>query len=486
LQYVLLEPDKIEGVGRSRTIPASAGRPYGQVEATVLPGHGPGEVKKDDCVKEWKKFDMIVLGDVSRRMLSDYDMEALEKFVGERGGTLVVIAGPRYMPHTFANTPLEHMLPAVFEPGDHYVRAPVKGGDEKAEKTAPRGFKIALTPEGQRHAIMKQLDDREENSRLWRSMPKIYWRYPIGGTKVAATVLAYAAEPSNPSAAADKNPSAEELRKLRQLQRRRALISVQRYKSGRVLFLSFDRTWRFRYRVGDTYHHRFWGQVLRWATGDKLPAGTRLVRLGTNKVRYGPEEQVKVEAKIFDHNFDPIAEADSKDIAVKIFKLSEHAASKNAPERKPAKSDWEPVHEKKLSPVKGMPGRFEAELGEVGDAYGPGEYRVELHGAAVEKILKAEDKQDGVATRFHVAESTYDEQRHLAPDPAAAEEIARASNGKVVRPHEAAALTEPLGPGVEVRTDLRQSSLWDTWPMLVIIVAAAAAEWILRKRIGLA
>ena len=58
------------------------------------------------------------------------------------------------------------------------------------------------------------------------------------------------------------------------------------FGQGKVLMLTTDQSWRLRHRVGDTRHHRFWGQVLRWGSGEKLRAGNTFVRLGTDKLRY--------------------------------------------------------------------------------------------------------------------------------------------------------------------------------------------------------
>ena len=45
------------------------------------------------------------------------------------------------------------------------------------------------------------------------------------------------------------------------------------------------------FRVGDVYHHRFWGQLARWSAAEKLlPAGNRFVR-------YGPREPVFTEGQ---------------------------------------------------------------------------------------------------------------------------------------------------------------------------------------------
>ena len=46
------------------------------------------------------------------------------------------------------------------------------------------------------------------------------------------------------------------------------------------------------YKVGDTYHHRLWAQIMRWATAGRLPAGTEHVKLGSDRVRYRAGERI--------------------------------------------------------------------------------------------------------------------------------------------------------------------------------------------------
>src|SRR5205823_15241 len=76
-----------------------------------------------------------------------------------------------------------------------------------------------------------------------------------------------------------------------------ALIARQNYGFGRVLFVGLDSTWRWRFKTGDTYHHRFWGQVIRWAASDTpLLTGNEFVRFGPRKpvVEQGGEVDIGV------------------------------------------------------------------------------------------------------------------------------------------------------------------------------------------------
>jgi len=447
LQYVLLSPDRIAGQGKPAAVPASASRPLGQIEATALPA----------SAAEWMKFDAIVLGDVPPSALPDGQMQAIRKFVTERGGTLIVIAGPNYMPHAFSRTALAEILPTTAEPTEGFV-----GG---ARKT---GFRIALTTAGRDSVVMRQQVEPERNQAVWDAVPDLFWRHPTTAAKEAASVLAYAMPPSPPEFLRPPPPeqaSDEQLLRKREFQRRQferdnALIVVHHVAAGRVMMLATDRTWRLRYRVGDTYHHKFWGQVMRWATANKLPAGTDFVKLGTDRTRYGPGRPIRVRAKIVQPDLTPVV---SKNVAVKV-----HAGRKL-------------LLRKALEYVEGSAGLYQAEIAQLPS----GTYRVELEAGEAEPILAAE-KVKKVVTEFSVDPVVGAEQVELSADRGLLRRLANVTGGVVLDPHQAARVADALGEKSLQRREPRELRLWDSWPLLILIVILASCEWILRKRVGLA
>ncbi len=453
LQYVLLEPDHVAGRLERRKIPASASRPLEQVEATALP----------ESEEEWLKFDVVILGDVPPASLEKEDAEALHKFVTERGGTLVVIAGPSYMPHAYEETLLAEVLPVSFEPSTQAVfQAP-----------EPQ-YRLAMTPAGREDVILRQKVDPAENREVWNALPPLYWRHPIKEAKPGATVLAYAVPPDAPDYVPQPRPAgadapapapsedpadAETLAKRRRFERTHALLVRQAGGLGQVLFLGFDRTWRLRYRVGDTYHHKFWGQVLRWATGGKLPAGTDFVKLGPDRSRYAPDQHVRVKAKIVDREYVPVV---SDEVAVKLFDGSRL------------------VTRAKMSFVSESPGLYTADLGTLP----PGRYRIELDAPDAEEILAA-DEVDKVSTTFAVEAAAPEELVELAPDRGLLSRLARRSNGRSVDAPAARELIGSLAPPDRDRAQRRSYALWYHWPTLVLILAVATLEWVARKKVGL-
>ncbi|MGB0645130.1 MAG: hypothetical protein ACPGQF_10320, partial [Akkermansiaceae bacterium] len=90
LQSVLLEPDRISGHSPPKVV-ASASRPFGEANATHLP----------EVEEEWRKFDVIIVGDIGPDALSNSQWRILEGCVKERAALMVLVAGPEYMPHSF-------------------------------------------------------------------------------------------------------------------------------------------------------------------------------------------------------------------------------------------------------------------------------------------------------------------------------------------------------------------------------------------------
>ncbi len=440
LQHVLFEPDRVEGEAARLRAPASVSAPDDRAAATALP----------ENELEWLKFDAIVLGDVDPAMLQAADREALRRFVVDRGGTLIVIAGPEFMPHAYVGSPLEEILPVRV--------APVTEGRVRSPDTA---FRLALTAEGRDSVLMRQTTDPEENVRFWESLPTLNWRHPVLEAKPGATVLAYAVPvPSSPegggqSVAVDAL-SAEDRR---QFERTHPLIAVHNVALGRVVFFAFDRTWRLRYRAGDVHHHRFWGQVLRWATANKLPAGTALVKLGTDRPRYSLHSRVQVRARIMRADLTPLV---SSEVAVLLSKDGEFALRK------------------RMAYEGDVPGSYGADLGELA----PGTYRAELAGPEVDAILKA-DGAERVSTEFSVAPSSSMELTELAADPGLPGRLAELSGGVVLAPSEARQVMNALGPPVLVRHEREERALWSSWQLLSLMLLAASGEWILRKKAGL-
>jgi hypothetical protein len=448
LQYVLFHPDRIAEVPSRPAMSASVARPPELSQATALPS----------SQEEWNKFDVIILGDVAPSMLPAEAQEAITQFVTQRGGTLVVVSGPKFMPHHYGNTPLAEILPVRCDASDSVFLA-----------SPERVFRIGLTVEGQAHTILHEKVDPTENVQVWQSFPPIFWRHAVTATKPGATVLAYAVpipppdflKPAASEAGGNAPKDGDEatLRRREAFERENALLALHNVAAGRVLFLGFDSTWRLRYGVGDTYHHRLWGQILRWATANKLLAGTDFVRIGTDRTRYPTGQPVQVRAKILRTDYSPVQ---SDTVAVKI--LSTDGKTLRQPLKYTESSNG--MYE---AEVKGLPG---------------GTYRVELDAPAAQPMLASEGLQT-VWTQFSVDPVFLVETAELATDRGLMSQLATLSQGIVAEPADAARVLDALGPGTVVEYERHEYVLWNSWPLWLAMILLASAEWILRKKVGL-
>ena len=437
LQYVLLEPDKIEGQAPREVIHASASAPKDQTEATALP--------VDE--KEWMKFDVVILGDVSPQALDRAQQEMLRKFVADRGGALIVVGGRFHMPQEFTGSELESLLPVTF-------RAPTGGGDEM--------FKFALTDAGSQSVLTRLKADPQDNDKFWQSVPDINWRNAdVLAAKPGSTVLVYAMPPEPPDFLQGAARTPEALRLRRDFEQARPLVVTQNVAMGQVMYLNTDRTWRLRYRVGDTYHHKFWGQVLRWATAGKLPAGTDYVKLGTDQARYSPHSGIQARAKIVQRDYTPLADTEA---AVAVYNSSSNQL----------------VLRRRMQYVPDSPGAYLANLGELPG----GQYRMELEAPAARDILE-QDKVDKVVAEFSVDPSPMDEWIDLSADRGLPGHLASLTSGVLVEPSQATGVLDALGQDLQVLVQPRQFVLWDSPLVLAMFATLITAEWVIRKKVGL-
>jgi hypothetical protein len=389
-------------------------------------------------------YDCIVLGDVTADQLPPAERVRLEKFVADRGGTLVIVAGKRAMPSAFADNdqdPLAKLLP-------------IETPRVLASKS---GFRVTLTHDGKQTPFL-QLDSAPEQSESrWRQLPSHYWGV-VGRAKPGAAVLATPFEKSD-----EKQPAADE--------RDRALIVRQNYGFGRVLFVGLDSTWRWRFREGDTYHHRFWGQVIRWAAADKpLVSGNEFVRFGTRDAVYQQGQEVDLVVRLGEELGGRTLPADAL-AGARILRRSGDKEEAVA---------LVPLHRKEAQP-RVLEGRLRD--------LPAGQYAVELAIPELADKLNGPPGPDGTSSplraAFTVMPPESDEKIELATNWPLLEELAAKSGGKVFTPENAAELVDLLTQQAATRTERVDTPLWQWWGTLVVLLALLTAEWVWRKLVGL-
>lgn len=230
------------------------------------------EFPKDE--KALFEYDIIIVGDVPRAYFTANQLDALRRFVEDRGGSLLIIAGEQHMPHEYAGTPLEAAMPVVISPSPNPV-------------LTDQPFQWQLTPEGKRSPVTQIEDDPVENARVWANLPGMFWVAGVPRAKPGATVLAV-----HPTRRNADGPY--------------PLVATQPFGAGKSFISLVDSTYLWRRRVGDRYFYRYWGQVLRTLTPKELPGNSRFVQLNADRNAYRLGEKVALSARLLNAYYRPV------------------------------------------------------------------------------------------------------------------------------------------------------------------------------------
>ena len=372
--------------------------------------------------EELLSYDVIIFGDVQPSLISESLLEGIAEFVDRpgQGGAVVFIAGPRFTPAAYRDTPLARLFPC--DPGA--VRLPVP--DEPIEQ----GFSMRPTELGLLSPPMQLELDPVENARTWGNLPPLYWFAELGDLKPGVRVLAV-----HPTATDSRGQPLP-------------LVCIQYVGSGKVLMHATDETWRWRWRAGDVHFQRYWVQMLRYLARSKLTAENRGMVLATDRREYTRGEPVRLRVRFPDESLAPPED----DGVTVVLEHAGHQTRRVQLERSP-----------------GRRGTFETTVNRLG---------VGSHHAWV-----AAPTLPGAAPSldFSVV-APPGEFQQTQTDLAALRQAARLTGGKVYSLEQATRLHRDLPPGRQVPIEpLPPRPLWNQWPLLLVFLLLLASEWILRK-----
>jgi len=233
----------------------------------------------------------------------------------------------------------------------------------------------------------------------------------------------------------------------------------QHYGSGQVLWIGIDSTWRWRHLVGDKYHHRFWGQVGRWAADNKATAGNEFVKFGPERtdVEVGQDAIIRARwTRAFLRRF-PKLKAKAK-----IFRTGDKHPTK-------------PFATLPLVPAETRPLVHEARA----VSLPAGDYHIKL------VVHKADLGPDEISAQLYVNEQPTLELSDLSSNRELLTQLADASHGELFYPDELQKLSERF-QNPQLSTTIHQEiALWDHWLILLLFFGLLTAEWVIRKLNGL-
>ncbi|HEX5139275.1 MAG TPA: VWA domain-containing protein [Planctomycetota bacterium] len=401
--------------------------------------------------RELAEYDVIILMDVDFNhprvapegpASRDKVLEMLEGWV-KRGGGLVLQAGiDGNCPEAYTYPPLNALLPVVPSGLPEHARYDIV--NPRIQK------RFFLTPAGEVHPILRLLRDPEKVREFWRDdlyATEYYWYAPIERPKSSATVLAYRRE------VGEWRPSSERPTD--------ALIAIQDYGLGKVLWLGTNELWRMRKIVENRYFWPFWSNAIRHLATYRLLSGNKRIKIWVDRAdgRYQVGDSVGIEAKFLDENFEPVEPHEG----------DETTMTRRIKVRAPSGEETEiPLYAVISDPPEGL---FQAK-------FAPGK------AGTYSLIAEPEDRDEEVAEATFIVEDTTLEMMDPLLDLRSLEGIARASDGKVLMPDQfKRLLVDRLVPEAAILRsgEPKRTDLWDRGWVLLLVVGLLAAEWILRR-----
>lgn len=229
--------------------------------------------KREDAFQ----YDLVILGDTDAKFFTEEELNTLEELVRDRGASILMLCGPMHSPLSYAETPLEDMLPIRFD------------ADGKWEKVSDSVYPT-LTSEGRSSMVMTLEEKTEDNDRVWSRVAPLDHLPPLLGAKPGATILASLSDSATGS-------------------QRYPLVAWQRYGTGKCLSIATDRLWRLRFNTGDKYHWRIWSQSIQFLTLSRLMGEHKRIRLETDRASYPINAQSRLYAHVLDEQFAPVAQS---------------------------------------------------------------------------------------------------------------------------------------------------------------------------------
>jgi uncharacterized membrane protein len=225
---------------------------------------------------EMMKYDVVLFGDVDSRQFTDRQLQLISDFVNKKGGGFGMVAGPRFSPIAYRNTPVEAVLPVNI--------AQVLPEDPGAEYK--EGWRPIITDEGRRgeaSTIFRFFADAKVNDKyLKEDLQPLFWVLR-GITAKQGTGLVYAEHPgiSGP----DGRPA--------------PVLVLGRFGAGRTLFSAVDDSWRWRYYTGESVFDTYWVQQIRYLARSKK-LGQRRMTFVSDRTTYELGDRVTLNLKVLD------------------------------------------------------------------------------------------------------------------------------------------------------------------------------------------
>jgi uncharacterized membrane protein len=367
-------------------------------------------------------YDAVIFGNIEGDFFTRDQLEMTTDFVSRRGAGLLVLGARSFERAGLVGTPLEEALPLDLT--DRRTPASAVTGAAQATNT------LSLTPDGISHPATRLAVTIDESRKRWSQLPALAAVAVTGAPRPGAQVLAISGGTGGEA---------------------RPLLATQRYGLGRSMIFAGEASWRWRMMrpATDSTYELVWRQLARWLAAS---AAERIEILPVSAALPGTIESIGVLVR--DEEFKPIGDAEV------TLRVKEPGGQ-----------------ERSLSAALADPrdGRYTAAV------------RLDQPGVYVMTADVRRGTQSlGTASRPTLVGGADVELSEPRLNEAVLRRIADATKGQYVSTDSVSALPGLLRQSEVGRPPTELKDLWHTGVSLALIVTLLAAEWLVRRRVGLA
>lgn len=363
-------------------------------------------------------YDLVIIGDVASSFFTRPQMDKIDEMVRKRSGCLLMLGGLENAPASYIGTAIAGLLPVDID---------AEGWHKVDDAVHPRTTEAGLRS----NVVALELPD-EKNDAVWGLVKPMY-KLPSITAKANATNLL---ELSNIQGTRDPYP----------------LMTWARVGSGKSMIIATDQLWRMRFKEGDKYHARFWGQTIQFLTLSRLLGANKRIHLEVERSSYLQGERVSITANVLNESYEPEKAS--------TYTVQVVDATGKDPKEVPVE----------LQEVPRMPGMFQ------------GYYEVKAPGSFLVKANA--DPNLANTANFEVTESTL-EQLEPAMQADLLSKMAQTTGGQFFTLSNLGDLPKCLSGEDRVATENQKKELFDLPAVFVLLLLLAGSEWLLRRKFDL-
>jgi FtsH-binding integral membrane protein len=263
-----------------------------------LQGALPGMAQEADQIleefpsspEELFEYDCIVAFDPDWQQLSEEQIELIDRWLSEKAGGMICVAGPVYTPEWTTLTRGRRGIQLVkgFYPVSFFRRS--TGQLTRGKNATTQAWPVEFTDAGRQARQLWLDDDGNLSQQRWSDFSGVYSYFPVRAAKPGATVYGSF---SNPQTSIDNQLP--------------VYMAGHFYGAGRVFYLGSGEMWRLR-AVDPEMFGSFYTKLIRYVSEGRLLRDSSRGLLLVSKDRSILGETIIVRASLTDEQFQPLVQ----------------------------------------------------------------------------------------------------------------------------------------------------------------------------------